>query len=169
MNLYIRIDDSGNPVEHPIAEDNILVAFPGIDINNLPPWLAKFERVSRPYNASMYEKEYVTYEKVGEGYKDVWHTVSMSEEEKLEVNRSMDRELEFVKQKIRDQAQTIFNTSKSSQEIYVWNCYLKDVEAVKIENYETFSFGSLPPAPTKTPEGRIISNYNMGTKPDVIE
>jgi hypothetical protein len=51
MKCIIQIDESGNPIEHPIVLDNFLEAFPDTDISNdTPPdgfaWFIRKERVS---------------------------------------------------------------------------------------------------------------------------
>ena len=47
MNYYIKLEN-GNTVGHPVAEDNLITAFPSIDLQNLPPEWAKFERIAAP-------------------------------------------------------------------------------------------------------------------------
>lgn len=64
MNLYIRLQD-GNPIDHPIIEENFIQAFPAIDPNNLPSTFARFIRVERPI-PGVYE-EYVGVEYVRSG------------------------------------------------------------------------------------------------------
>lgn len=83
MELYIRIKD-GQPFKHPILGDNFCQAFPDVDVNNLPPEFARFERIERPV-LGMYEvmvSEDPTYELVDGVYKDVWHKRDMTAEEK---------------------------------------------------------------------------------------
>lgn len=83
MNLFIRVYDN-HPVEHPITENNLKLAFPNIDINNLPNNFVKFLRIPMP-NLSPYEVCVgCTYEWDGNFIKDVWHTRLMTEEEKQE-------------------------------------------------------------------------------------
>lgn len=87
MELFIRIKD-GQPFEHPIFGDNFRQAFPDVDVNNLPPEFARFERVERPV-LGVYEvmvSEDATYELIDGVYKDVWHKRDMTAEEK-EVTR----------------------------------------------------------------------------------
>jgi len=83
MELYIRIKD-GQPFKHPILRDNFCQAFPDVDVNNLPPEFARFERIERPV-LGMYEvmvSEDPTYELVDGVYKDVWQKRDMTAEEK---------------------------------------------------------------------------------------
>lgn len=80
MNLYIQLKN-GAPFQHPILEDNFRQAFPHIDVNNLPPAFAKFERVEPP-SVGIYELYEVTYEKFNNIFKDVYHVRPMTAEEK---------------------------------------------------------------------------------------
>lgn len=83
MELYIQIKD-GQPFEHPILGDNFCAAFPDVDVNNLPPEFARFERVLCP-RLGVYEvmiSETPTYELVDGVYKDVWHIRNMTDAEK---------------------------------------------------------------------------------------
>ena len=84
MDLFIRIND-GQPFEHPILAENFVQAFPGIDVNNLPPEFARFERVARPTLGTyeVMDSDEPTYELVDGIYKDVWHKRDMTEEERL--------------------------------------------------------------------------------------
>lgn len=81
MELFIRIVD-GQPFEHPIFEDNFRQAFPDVDVNNLPPEFARFERVAIP-EIGLYEVyEGVSYELIDGVYKDVHHVRLMTDAEK---------------------------------------------------------------------------------------
>jgi len=83
MDLFIRIVD-GQPFEHPIMADNFCEAFPHIDVNNLPPEFARFERVDIPTIAPYEVYVGVTYEFKDNIWKDVHHVRSMTVEEKAE-------------------------------------------------------------------------------------
>lgn len=82
MELFIRVVN-GQPFEHPILGDNFRAAFPDVDVNNLPPEFARFERVVapklRPYETV--HPDDPTYELVDGVYKDVWHKRDMTPEE----------------------------------------------------------------------------------------
>lgn len=93
MKLYIRIVN-GEIFEHPIFEDNFMQAYPDIDINNLPPEFAVFERVPRP-ELNVYEVyEGVTYAFKEDSYvvTDVHEVRQMTDEEKTELqNKTKDQ------------------------------------------------------------------------------
>lgn len=83
MRLFIQIKD-GQPFEYPIFEDNFLQAFPGVDVNNLPPEFALFERVEPPA-LGLFEtlvSEEPTFALIDGVYKDVWEIREMTAEEK---------------------------------------------------------------------------------------
>jgi hypothetical protein len=104
MELFIRLKD-GVPFEHPLIKSNVLEAFPDLNLDNLPEWLAKFERVSLP-GVGIYEVyEGVTYEKVGDIFKDVHRVRPMTSEEKA--NRI---------QEIKDK----YNSDKYSSNFSAW-------------------------------------------------
>ena len=78
MNLYIQIDDNGNPINHPAFEDNLLQAF-----GNIPSNWKPFIRVERP-QIGIYQKTNAdpTYELINGVWMDVWAVRDMTEEEK---------------------------------------------------------------------------------------
>jgi hypothetical protein len=81
MNLYIQLQN-GEPVNHPIMEDNLKQAFPEMDLNNLPENFARFERIV-PNVLGVYEvSEGLTYEWVDGIVKDVHHVRAMTTEER---------------------------------------------------------------------------------------
>jgi hypothetical protein len=88
MELFIRLID-GHPYEHPIYAENLLQAFPHVDINNLTSEFARFERVAPP-TAGMYEVvEGPTYQWVDGVVKDVWTTREMTVAERSAKNEQM--------------------------------------------------------------------------------
>jgi hypothetical protein len=87
-NLFIQIRD-GKPFEHPITEDNMRLAFPDIDLDNLPDNFAKFTRVHTP-QIGVYEiYNGVSYEIIDGGYVDVHNIRQMTDEEKINKQNEM--------------------------------------------------------------------------------
>ena len=82
LELYIQIRD-GQPHEHPIFADNFKLAFPDVDVNNLPAdRFAKFIRVAQPIVGTYEVYEGVTYEWVDGVVKDVHSVRPMTDEER---------------------------------------------------------------------------------------
>jgi len=87
MNLYIQIKD-GQPEHHPLIESNVLQVWPDIDLNNLPPNLARFNRISQPDQSVLpvgnLQVVVGTYELAEDGttYQDTWRVRDMDDEEK---------------------------------------------------------------------------------------
>lgn len=81
MELFIQIRD-GQPFEHPISGDNFRQAFPNIDVNNLPPEFARFERVPCPSLAyANLNSRQTAYQWVDGIVKDVWDVTPMTAQE----------------------------------------------------------------------------------------
>jgi hypothetical protein len=126
MNLYIQLEN-GEPVNHPILEDNLRQAFPEMDLNNLPETFARFERVPGS-GVGVYEvNEGITYEWVDGIVKDVHHVRAMTPEERTVKQDAVKTEW----QRIGGFASWIFNEEKCRFEppspypedgkIYVWD------------------------------------------------
>jgi hypothetical protein len=83
MNLYIQLEN-GQPINHPIIEDNLVQAFPDIDLDNLPSNFARFERVAADITGIYNVYEGVSYEWVDGIVKDVHRLRAMTPEERAE-------------------------------------------------------------------------------------
>ncbi len=83
MKLYIQIKN-GEPYQHPIAEANLIQAFTGLDLKNLPNWLAYFERVPHPalgvYDKAVKEIYYIRADGV---VTERFEMIPLSSEEKI--------------------------------------------------------------------------------------
>ena len=88
MKLYIQIKE-GQPYEHPIVEENLIAAFPHIDLDNLPPEFAPFERVENPKLANIYQIDVCSYQWVGNIVKDVWTVQEKNSEEQIEIRAKL--------------------------------------------------------------------------------
>jgi hypothetical protein len=88
MRFFIRIKD-GKPFDHPIIEENFLMAFPNINPNNLPSEFAIFERIPTP-SIGIYEVyEGLSYEWFGEVVKDYHRVRPMTEAERKETQNKI--------------------------------------------------------------------------------
>ena len=81
--LYIQIKN-GQPYQHPIVESNLLQAWTGLDLKNLPSWLAYFERVDHP-SLGVYDKEIkeIYYIKPDGVVTERFEIIPLSSEEKI--------------------------------------------------------------------------------------
>lgn len=81
MEFFIRVDENGQTVDHPIAADNFCQAFSDIDTNNLPSNFVRFVRVAPP-PLGVYEKnQRVNYELKDGVWTDVYSCDQMTNEE----------------------------------------------------------------------------------------
>lgn len=83
MKFFIRIKN-GQPFEHPILEENFRVAFPKVDIDNLPPEFAEFQKTERPIIGVYEVYENCSYEWNGDIVEEVHHIRPMTQEEKTQ-------------------------------------------------------------------------------------
>lgn len=84
MRLFIRIQN-GQPFEHPIFENNFKVAFPEIDVDNLPEGFAEFKRVAPPQLGPYEKNQSVEYQLDENGFwTDVFSCEQMTEQERIE-------------------------------------------------------------------------------------
>jgi hypothetical protein len=163
MNLYIRIKD-GQPFEHPLFEDNVKQVWPDIDLNNLPPELAKFERVQPPV-ASAYEVlEGFSYQLVDGIYKDVWHLRPMTDSEKQERNakfmESFNAGKEFLLQKANKSL-----TSATDAQKPIWQDYITNLTNWVVEDITNVNY---PKPPKFDANGNLITINNSGSVPKLI-
>ena len=124
MELYIKIEN-GIPVEHPLLKENIEIVYPNIDFDNLPEWLAKFERVPQPFIGPYEKNQRSQYEFVDGVVKDVWYTDPMTPEE---ITEKQNQEKEYWKNNgfpswTFDEAQCLFVPPVPCPDVmaYVWN------------------------------------------------
>lgn len=80
MELYIRLVN-GKPIDHPIMKENMISAYPHVDLDNLPDNWARFERVPQP-RTGPYQLATVEYGWENGVVKDIWTVTDMSTEEK---------------------------------------------------------------------------------------
>ncbi len=165
--LYIRMVNN-RPVDHPMLRSNIESAFPEVDFDNLPSWLARFERVQKPH-ADVYEiVNGPIYVVVGDTVKDQWIKRPMTEDEKLlKQSRARQNFLNDTTSEVRrstwvfDEATCSFNAPipyPSDGGAYVWSD--------NSQNWETLV---LPPAPEVVEGNGVVSRKPVPRIPGTWE
>ena len=124
LELYIQIRD-GHPFEHPIFADNFKMAFPDVNINELPTdQFAKFIRVDAlaPDTYEVYEG--VTYQWVDGIVKDVHSVRPMTDEERaikdVELAELAARNANARHQMRMDRCQTAANETEDATQKQLW-------------------------------------------------
>jgi len=163
MNLYIRIKD-GQPFEHPLFEDNVKQVWPEIDLNNLPPELAKFERVQPPVVDTFEILEGFSYQIVDGVYKDVWHKRPMNDAEKEEqigkLTASMNAGKTFLIKQAQEKMETVNDAGKIALQNYITQ--LTSFTPPDITQYR------LPHLPKFDQNGNLVTVNSSGSTPNVI-
>jgi hypothetical protein len=155
MNLYIQIKD-GQPINHPIIETNMIQAYPDVDLINLPPEFARFNRYQMPTDlvTSPFQMPYNSYglDADGVSYCDIWAVRDMDAGERQVrtrvEQRSVDDEVKFFKDFAADK---IANTTGDVQT--AWQNYLDSVNSM--DTSDPFSV-VWPAVPQVDSEGYLI-------------
>lgn len=163
MDLFIQIRN-GQPYEHPILGDNFRHVFPELDVNNLPPEFAKFERIQNPRNAGPYEVDEVSYQWVDGVVKDVWTVRQMTQEEKdAKFQWLLDQAINTLNHR-KQEIKKLLETSLSEKSRKAWSDYLAELEAIIISDPLQFKLLS----PLRLDEnGEPLTITDAGSAPDV--
>lgn len=164
MELFIQIRD-GQPHEHPILGDNFRQAFPDINVDNLPPQFARFERIECPRAAGVYEVDVVSYQWVDGIVKDVWTVRPMTDEE---------RAIKYA-QLVSDIQNSVASSKKLTQQLISLD-WITEPQKEKLREYlvelDNFTFSDpvtavVPPIPKVSKDGIILRTDVPGAAPDV--
>jgi hypothetical protein len=164
MNLFIKLQD-GQPFEHPITEENFVLAFPDVDLNNLPNWVARFERVERPPVGMFEVDEGFTYENIDGVVRDVWHIRAMTALEQEAKNESIRNECLVNIEALKTYALKNVNSASTEENRVAWQSYLDVLNAfILVDPFDH----QLPSAPRISASGIVLSTTASGSAPNVI-
>ena len=124
LELYIQIRD-GQPFEHPIFADNFKMAFPDVNINELPAdQFAKFIRVDAPVPDTYEVYEGVTYQWVDDIVKDFHNIRPMTDEERaakdVELAELATQNANALHQIRMEQCQTTADETEDATQKQLW-------------------------------------------------
>ena len=165
MELFIQIKN-GQPFEHPILGDNFRQAFPHIDVNNLPPEFARFERVPCPNEATKYQANEVKYEWVNGVVKDVWFVRDLTDEEYAQKLEFAKREVEWKIAARKQATQVFINEAVNPKIKQIWIDHLAELNAWVLD--DPF-FPNFPRPPLIVDENTVYTIHDSGSVPNVIE
>lgn len=165
MDLFIQIRD-GQPFAHPIFGDNFREAFPHIDVNNLPPEYARFERVACPHNATLFEVDVVSYQWVNGIVKDVWSVRDMTEEERAAKTEQVREEVLKKWDTYKRVSQWEIDNAATEQIRQLWVDHLAALNAWTLVDPLQPKF---PSPPVMADDNTVYTVNDAGTAPNVIE
>ena len=165
MELYIQIKD-GQPYQHPILGSNFRAAFPHIDVNNLPPEFARFERIDCPNEATMFQVDVVSYQWVNGIVKDVWSVRSMTEQEKNQKLQEIGERLQKSVENYKIISQFEIDNAATEQIKRLWIDHLAALNAwILVDPMNP----KLPKPPVMQDDNVVFTLNDAGTAPNVIE
>jgi hypothetical protein len=135
MNLLIKMQN-GQPIDHPIMEDNAHMAWPELDFNNLPEWLTRFRRVAQPSPEAMpvgiFQRAVCSYVMASDGVvEDSWSVEDMTAEEQQVFTRQRRAQIKSDIAASIEIAQTrAAEAGIPAETVAVWNTYVAALEAV---------------------------------------
>jgi hypothetical protein len=164
MELFIQIR-GGQPFEHPIMGNNFREAFPNIDVNNLPPEFARFERIECPQLAAVFEMDEVRYEWVDGVVKDIWSVRPMTEEEKTIKLEELTKIALSAHTRLQTIAAEGLSSATTDEQTQAWNVFITELSAWVLIDPVNPNFPSIP---IITQDGRVLNTTLPGAEPDVI-
>ena len=164
MNLFIKLEN-GQPFEHPITEENFVLAFPDIDLTNLPEWVVPFERVAKPEIGIFEVDEGATYEFVNGVVKDVWHIRAMTDEEKAVKTENIRNDRLASIEALKAFALENANTASTDEIRLAWQAYFDALNAFVLTDLFDYQ---LPIGPRISASGELLSITASGNAPNVI-
>lgn len=164
MELFIRIKN-GQPFEHPIFGDNFRQAFPDVDVNNLPPEFARFERIQCPQLATTFQVDEVSYQWVGNIVKDVWTVREMTNEEKAQKVQDLSVSAVGTVNYMKEVAQNNADTAPTELAKQAWLDYVDVLNKWRLVDPV---HPNIPAPPVINPAGEVVSLYAAGSAPNVI-
>lgn len=164
MELFIRIVD-GQPFEHPIFGDNFRQAFPDVDVDNLPPEFARFERVENPSSVGTFEIAEVSYQWVDGIVKDVWVVRPMTDEEETQKRSELTISINSSVELMKNMAQENVDSASNEDAKQAWVEYLAQLNAWTLIDVLR---PNIPAPPTIRPDGTVMSISAPGSTPNVI-
>lgn len=164
MELFIQIRD-GQPFEHPIFGDNFRQAFSEIDVDNLPPEFARFERIEQPNTATTFEVEECSYQWVNGVVKDVWTVRPMTAEEETQKRQDLADGANASVEYMKGIAQQNADNAPSDAAKQAWADYLAELNAWTLIDPVN---PNIPKPPLIRPDGTVLTTTAPGSTPDVI-
>lgn len=164
MELFIQMRD-GQPYQHPILGNNFREAFPHIDVNNLPPEFARFERIEQPAPGVFEVVEGVTYQLVNGVVKDVWVVRSMNTLEKQFKTDVLISDATKTIMLLKERATVNSTTASTETEKTAWLEYIEVLNAWTLVDVLQ---PNIPRPPRFAADGSVLTLNAEGRPPNVI-
>ena len=151
-NWYIQIDEQGNPVNHPMLEENLIDIYP----NGIPEKYQPFMRIPTPVpNVFQMVGDASSYEKINDIWQDVWPLIQKSTEEVAGIKAQIDQIILNIKtERVAKVNGLIADNSTTEAQKIVYNNYLAQLRIYTVTDYLNWE---VPKIPKLDLNGNIIS------------
>ena len=149
MNLYIRIQN-GVTFEHPILEENARQAWPDLNFDLLPDWLARFRRYAQPgpdvMPVGVFQRAVCSYTQAEDGaWQDTWMVEDMTAEEQQVLTRQRLAQAKESQTVLVESARAAAAVDGIPAEtVSAWNTYADAVAALQITDPFTIDWPAPP-------------------------
>lgn len=151
-NWYIQIDEQGNPVNHPMLEENLIDIYP----NGIPKKYQPFMRIPTPIpNVFQMVGDAPSYEKINDIWQDVWPLIQKSTEEVAGIKAQIDQIILNIKtERVAKVNGLIADNSTTEAQKIAYNNYLAQLRIYTVTDYLNWE---VPKIPKLDLNGNIIS------------
>jgi len=158
--LYIKVEN-GQPIDHPVLEENLIQAFGGIPSNYEP-----FNRLPPPVlkRFEVYDDAAPLYGKDGDTWKDLWPIRPMSEEEVKTLTDARRNRLKLIVAEAIETAEKDIAAADNQEFIDALNEFLTTIKAINLDNpFEV----KLPPPPRLGKNGAVMK-FKIGPRKEPL-
>ena len=151
-NWYIQIDDQGNPVNHPMLEENFIDIYP----NGIPNQYHPFVRMPMPIpNLFQIVREVPLYGKIDNVWQDIWPLIEKSAEEIVKTKAQIDQIVLNIKTEWIAKVNILLaDSSITEAQKTTYNNYLAQLRDYTVTDYLNWE---VPKIPKLDSNGNIIS------------
>jgi hypothetical protein len=151
-NWYLQIDEQGNPVNHPMLEENLVDIFK----DGIPAQYHPFKRVDVPTpNIFQNVGNVPSYQKIDNVWQDVWPIVSKADEEIAQIKENINQEISYIKTIYIGQVNLkLADPSTTDAQKVAYNNYLAQLQDYAVTDYLNWK---VPKIPTLDLNGNILS------------
>jgi len=151
-NWYIQIDEEGNPVNHPMLEENLIDIFP----NGIPEKYQPFNRTSIPIPNTFENVSFEPiYQKIDNIWQDVWLITAKPDDEISAIKANIDQVIADIKTTRTSKVNTLIaDLSTTDAQKMAYNNYLAQLQDYTVTDYLNWE---VPKIPKLDSNGNIIS------------
>jgi hypothetical protein len=151
LQLYIKIDEQGNPIGHPYLVENLRDNYP----NGIPEEYQPFIRIEQPIpNIFQNVSNQPIYQKINDVWQDVWEITPKTDDEITQIKANIDQIVFNIKTIRTDKVNALIaDPSTTDAQKTAYNNYLAQLQGYTVTDYLNWK---VPKIPKLDSNGNII-------------